>query len=148
MNKKGEVNLLVFDPSRYVSPPELRLRSLNSRSPSANQRRKFDELHSRSTHIFLRHPQPQKISSVLFSSQLSIGLTSQESWKARKRRGSNTLFDAHGKERKRIRGELENTSSNSDHDTIVIDDEHEKLQESLDATEVVGFFRVSQKKLG
>jgi hypothetical protein len=54
------------------------------------------------------------------------------------------------REVKRVRGALENPPSSLDHDITVIDDEPEaeKLQESLDPTKVLNFFRLSQSKLG
>lgn len=71
-------------------------------------------------------------------------------WKDKKRRASNSLFDADRRQGECVKSglEIENASSNIPSDIIVIDDEDEKLPEALDAAKVVSFFRVSLSDLG
>ncbi|KAF8527041.1 peptidase family C78-domain-containing protein [Gautieria morchelliformis] len=130
VNKKGEPNLLVFDPSLRPSK-EIRQAALTKYSPSSPS---------------------FSLSKKTVSScpVLNIPRLYKTDSEERKRRASNSLADSSAREMKRVRGGLETPSPGLDRDIIVIDDESEaeKLEESLDPTKVLNFFRFSQSKLG
>lgn len=71
--------------------------------------------------------------------------------KDQKRCSSNSTVNVDPRKVKRIKSSLENPSSDLDRKVIVVDDDSDDddtLQETLDPTKVVNFFRVSQSKLG
>jgi len=133
VNKKGCPNLLIFDPSirpsQQLRRTALTKHSSTSPSPSPSKRKGSSSILHR-----VLHPQKTKTKS-----------------ESRKRRASNPLLDADGREVKRVRGGLQGPSSNDDEVIIledVEDDDDVQMDEEMDMTKVVNFFRVNQSKLG
>ncbi|GJJ11985.1 hypothetical protein Clacol_006223 [Clathrus columnatus] len=121
VNKKGETNLLVFDPARRMGK-NLRQAALSFRSPSTSGQRKT-----------------QNIFDILFSVPKKATLE-------RKRR----ICNLDKRETKRAKGKQQRATS-GDNEIVVIDDDdsddEDNSVDNLDPVRVVNLFKVNQVKL-